>query len=730
MGSEFVPISAGTGFFRVLTISLQIDDRGVGRGIAAIGARVGLVNKAFGRMADRMKAIQSQMAILAFTGGAIVLGLSQRFAEFETQLVRAANAAGLGTEGIAEMRKQAISLSRVLRRSPVQMAEFTKQLRFFGIESAEAREQLALAAGMLARVGEVSEEKAAKGLLRLIKISDRSGRPLGELLQNSRELASAIFAVGTSITAGPADLIDFLERFQRVGAFAKLRPEQVVAIAGAFADMSENIRATATTAAFRIFQTPEIGPLGRFLNLTEQQVLDLRQTDPAGFLLMLSERLRDVRDSGQPVITVMKELGIGTFRSGKSIFQFIGNLSKAAELLELVENTGRNLSKFNEGFNLQLQTLTAEFESMAAAVERVAIQLSTGMLPAIKLGVRLVEGFAGILEQNPIMARLLGTVGITSLIAGLVGGAGQIMVLRRLMGLPTIGTSFRALTASGFATIAGIPLGQEGAAAAVGQRGLGGFLGSLFGGRFAMPVGGPGALLGFTSALAGTRTGAALGRLGGFAGRVGSTILGPTGSLFGLLGAPGRLLAGALGRVGIGAAGGSLIPIVGQLLFFLPLLAPLLDSLSDFLSTAAEEGSAVDFVLDALSAVIKAISLLGDAIKTVFDIIMRFVFTDLPNILRAIPVIGPAIAGGLEQLETSGDDLLDALDGVERGLKDFREAQGLDPMREDVPTGPTQVNNFNVNAGDGEAAARDIQDNVRSATNSVFGTSSSSVTVG
>lgn len=610
------------GTVRTLVLSLRLDDSGLVRGVNRSLIGLNAVQRGMTGVGSDAAALQTQLAI---TGAALTLvgvAAGSAFAKFEREATLGAIAEGVeGVEGrFAALREESIALSREFRVLPQDTIKLLRQVEELGLPSGfpRARDEITRAAIQLGILGDVAEDEAAKGLFRLIRLTSTSADEFGRMLENSEATAGAIVRVATGTAAGVSGLEKFLRTFGQAAISARFTQGEIIALGGTFADLDENMRELATSAIIRLFGKvlPQNAQLfARFLGISVEEFENLRVNKPVELLQRLAEAFLRTKEETGDVAKVSAELGLVNVRDFRIIAALIAQRDQFNRLLVITNDALGNEEELHKRTQFVLSGLQGRIDGFIAAIQRAAIAVGTGLNPVLSALTGLLEGLAGVLERNPILAQVLGVgafaVGLNSLrrFFGTLGGIGGLAsfvgaggLLRAFRGgrLAALTTRNRTLFGTA-ATRAGIVGGPIGSAVGLG----GGLLGSLLGRGL-----GPGVVRGLAA------------------------------------GAGGRL---ALAGTGIGA-------IVG----LFTLLAPVFGALARNLSEVGQAATPLNIVLKTLALLLRGLEIIGLAIGKAFD----FVFGLIGGAIGA--VIGEKNIVGINQfLEGANRDA----EGIAAGLR-------------------------------------------------------------
>lgn len=368
--------------------------------------------------------------------------MTKAFSEFERTINIADIAAGQFSEGIQALGQDAQQLSDSLAEPPQEMAELVKQIQFFGLESQQAGNDVARFSQMLAEIGETDAPLVAKNLTRLLNITRREGETVTEATKRFDELAGAIFQVGTNVTAGVTDLLQFIDKFKVAGVTAGMTEKQLVAIAGSVADLDDSLRAITTTAMQRVFLTEEFEGIAEqankvrpAMNATADSVRQLRKEQPVEFLRLIVEILQGARERDK-MISVMRDLKVGTLRTARGMESLIANWEKAEEMLDAVQDEQANLNALQESHNQIMGTTQKQLEEFGSSLQQLMVDGGRFVTNALLPITNALADLADKIRENQLamQAFVSALIAVPTAVVG-VGVAKLISTMKPLAGL-------------------------------------------------------------------------------------------------------------------------------------------------------------------------------------------------------------------------------------------------------------------------------------------------------
>lgn len=711
------------GPLRSLLMSLYFDASRFHAGVAKANLAL---DKTKGKMVSvgaTAAGLRAQYGLIGI-GALFAAGSSVRaFGEMERTSELASIAVSGTTARTREFMEQSIDLAREFKRQPTDVAALTKSIQELGIENDAARVGLARAALQLETLGGVSADQAATGLFRLLVLTQGYEEANRNALPQASRFASVIARVGRESAVSVAGLQDFLQQFQVLGLAGGFTTQEIVALGGALASLNETMRSTSTTALFTLLGLTDetSGPGGEgklsriadLMGVTTAHIRELRTTDPIKFIEDFIDAIQREVDAGRSQIDIINELGIvrkdqqktiaGLIASGERLFGENGLLSKANAEFEEGGHIG-------EQVNSVLTDTKAGWMALSGAWEEFKIRggalLSEVLLPILGTLTAIVQTIS---SNKLLLGAVLGLGGVAvGRAAGRFGGS--LLNLIGVGGLLRGGGMMGA--AKGSADFARALGGTKGFFKA-GKAGSA--IGALGGAMSAATTPREMALAMQLAATMGTRTRTPLGRFrSGAAIAKESSRVGLGGKAIGgflsMFGAPGRFMAtkfgaglatGGAARMTAGALGMGLKVLggpVGWVLAIvqaLQMLAPVFSNLGERMRNLGRQGGMLAVVFNILGGVFNFLALVGNTLTFVFNAIRK----GIEDFLNS-PVIKPFT----DFFREAGDNISDFFGTVSDKVKEANE--NVKKGNAGLTGGNTQINNFNINASDTGATAR------------------------
>lgn len=436
---------------------------------------MGALGVTMGGTSQQAGMLRGQLTILGFAALGASAALTRTFSDMERTATIASIAAGEGASGMTTMKDEAVALGRELREKPSDMLELGRAISFFGLQSEAAEDKVAEFSTRLAQITGDQAEDVATNLIRLLNVTRRTGETVDDAAERFDVLAASIFKTGINVTAGVGDLLSFLEIFQLVGVVSEATEREIVALAGAVADLTPRMREITTTATQRIFLTEEFEKLQEIFNntnviaerfpelmgLSAEAIADFRRARPIDFFTAVALSLEEAQTQDK-FLSEMKELGVGQLRSARGLSALIANLDRLDELMNLTSDSTQTMNEFMKASGEVQATLSQRLTGLAGSLQAFAFE-----------GGQVLEGFVGplvggltdlfeLINRNEDAVKALTalfTVVPLTLVGGLVARfAGQ------LLPLGTIGKALRGGPAAFDKGVPGIPqqnLGEE-----------------------------------------------------------------------------------------------------------------------------------------------------------------------------------------------------------------------------------------------------------------------------
>lgn len=667
----------GIGMVRFLSIGVGLNDQ-FSAAAARLNAQVHGLSTSLAGVDKHVNLIRSKMILLGFATATVIGGIGREFALQERQLSLAAFAAGDYASNIKDVEKSVVRLSSGLKLPPIEMAKLVKQVNQLGVGNIEgAATALSRAGAMLQKVtdGEVEAAMAAETIFRLASATASTDEEFRHLLQSAPNVASAIQVVGTMSAAGTPDILQLIAALQPLGTIAGFTTEQLIALAGGLGDVNATSRELFRTALMRMFGDTFLDPekvghtvemlrtLEGQAGLTTEQFHDMRRARPFDLLLLIAKAMKQFPKGER--VELLQAMGL-TQRDAVTLSATAQSLGKILDMQIAIDaemGKGQGKTALDEQVDILNNQLLGAWEGFTAAVSRAAKTIGGTLAPVLTPLLKTLEALFTILSQSKMLSALVAyggialvvgqmvrlsamlapmTRGVSSLFKTLLGGEAMLGGgLGRRLGLSQVigkATRGRADNLSDLALLA------SGALMGPMPRGLKGRMG-----RLAQKFG-VGRMLRFHLGTEGTASGAerALNARNAFmlnrtmADKVGTTVGKTAGrSLVARIGiglkAFGERVVNKLGGKGAGmtarflgeragtfvASRGVLaaVPVVGQILAALSLLAPVFDGLGNFFDRMADQAGPLGFVVRLLSLLFRVLGFLGNVVNKVIDVI-------------------------------------------------------------------------------------------------------------
>lgn len=381
-------------------------------------------------------------------------------------------------EGYERLSAGLREMARELPASHAQIASVAEAAGQLGI----SEENILSFTRTMIDMGEATNMSADQAATTLARFANIMGTSQTEF----SNLGSAIVALGNNFATTEAEISEMALRLAGAGKQIGLSEGDILGIATALS--SVGIEAEAGGSAFSKFMIDvsasvseggeKLDEFARIAGVSSEAFAQMFKENPAEAITAFVTGLNRMQKSGEDVLPVLADLGYKEVRLRDALLRS----SSAAGIFSAAIKTGNEEYKKNTALTNEAKerykTLTSELGKMRNALVDAGISLGGIFLPALKVLVKGVTGFASALADLPAPVQaVVGALGGLVGVASLAGGGFLLLAPRVLEGVDafrklrdaTAGTRLGS-TLNGVGTIAGkvgTILGKAGLAGAV-----------------------------------------------------------------------------------------------------------------------------------------------------------------------------------------------------------------------------------------------------------------------
>lgn len=392
------------------------------------------------KMSDVGKNLTTKITVPLATLG---VGAAKSAIDIESAFAGVRKTVDATEEEFSQLRQGFVDMSKEIPIATTELMAVGEAAGQLGIE----KENILGFSETMAKLGvatNLSSEQAAMSLARLANIT--------QMPQESFDrLGSTIVALGNSLATTEAEIVEMGLRLAGAGNIVGMTEAQVLAFGGALS--SVGIAAEAGGTAFSrvmLEMNNQVASGGANLQtfamvagMSAQEFAEQWRTNAAGALVAFIEGLGQIKDSGQNVVPVLDELGLGEIQVRDALLRAAGAGDLFAESLEIGSKAWEENIALNKEAEERFKTTASQLQILKNNIKIAAAAFGDVLLPVIN---SVVGGLAPVFDgisKLPEPARKA-TVAIAALAAvfpPLLWGTGMFV-----KSIPTLKTGLAALT--------------------------------------------------------------------------------------------------------------------------------------------------------------------------------------------------------------------------------------------------------------------------------------------
>lgn len=378
-------------------------------------------------------------------------------------------------EQMAALEEELRGLTEILPVTHEEIAGVAEAAGQLGVARADisAFTQVAVNMGVATNL---SSEEASTGIAQMVNI-------MGSAMSDVDQFGSTIVALGNNGASTEADILAMSLRIAAAGSQAGMSEAEVLGFASALASMGIEAEAggTAISQTFSTIQAAvieggtELETFAQVAGMSAEEYRQAFQEDAAGATVAFIEGLGGISDAGGNVYAVLDEVGLSGLRVRDTLLRTSGAGDLLVNSLDDATAAWEDNNALTEEAAKRYATTASQVQLAKNALNNVAIDIGTLLLPVLITGTEIIRGFAQIWQglPGPVQAVLV-TLGLAAGAAALFGGS--IIVASTKLATFTAAMSTAAGRATFFraavATMTG-PVGLAGVAIVAATLGLG-----------------------------------------------------------------------------------------------------------------------------------------------------------------------------------------------------------------------------------------------------------------
>lgn len=338
---------------------------------------------------------------------------------------------------VNQLREGLLAMSTTIPMAAEGLASIAAIGGQMGIDSTPSLLKFTDTVARLSVTAEMSSDNVATALGRIGEVVDPGGWQ-----ENIDRMGSSLVFVADQSNASAAEIVNMSRRLSGAGAAAGMTAPQIFGIASALA--SVGVRAEAgggSMSSFIMKMSAAVSEGGakleafsRVAGVTSSQFATMFKSDAAGALIQFTEGLSRIKDSGQDLNVVLKELGVTEIRQRQSML----GLAQAGD--ELRRNIGNATQGYEENTALMqksgmiFDTTASKIAMFEQGIARMGKRIGDAFLP---MGKNVLDIFINAFDQidsfmkekGPEIAASFAPLAelITTLTAGVVASGPELL---------------------------------------------------------------------------------------------------------------------------------------------------------------------------------------------------------------------------------------------------------------------------------------------------------------
>ncbi len=399
-----------------------------------------------GKMADMGKKLTTRVTLPLAALGA---GAAKSAIDMESAFAGVRKTVAATAEEFTRLRQGFVDMSKEIPIAAEELMGIGEAAGQLGIK----KEAILGFTDTMAKLGvatNLSGEQAAMSLARLANIM--------QMPQDQFDrLGATIVDLGNNLATTESEIVEMGLRLAGAGNIVGMTEAQVLAFGGALS--SVGIAAEAGGTAFSrvmLEMNNQVASGGANLQtfamvagMSAQEFAELWRTNAAGALVAFIEGLGEIKDSGQNVVPVLDELGLGEIRVRDALLRAAGAGDLFAESLEIGSKAWEENIALNEEAEERFKTTASQLQILKNNIKIVAAAFGEVLLPAIN---SVVGGLIPVLDgisnlPEPAKKATIAIAALAAVFPPLLWGTGMLIksIPTLKLGLAALSTSVKAL---------------------------------------------------------------------------------------------------------------------------------------------------------------------------------------------------------------------------------------------------------------------------------------------